>query len=122
MSGSITIAWNSPPLTATAAAIVVCRYPSLDLIPNVVCEQIERGIGPAASTARFRYILDTSGLFPEWPSDFEQIWPNGAEQPLRRRHGRADRGRDLDRSGRVPVMFDGSPRFRRSISAMARSS
>jgi len=70
-----------------AALVVVCKFdPSQDdddqrykLVPNVVCERIEHQVGPHAGTAHFRYLIDHTGLHPDWPTQFEEIWPQTAQ-------------------------------------------
>jgi len=115
MSGSITLDNSAPPLWQPAVPIQVCKFdPSqtvvgrYSLVPNVVCEQIERSIGPNASTAHFRYILDTSGLYPDWPTQFDKIWPQVVQS------GQYTCGTDeriavigYDPDGNATLLFDG---------------
>lgn len=84
--GELTFNNEGDGLGSIAQSIGVYRFdPSaegdsrFDLIPNVVCQRVERQIGPHPSTAHFRYLLDDSGMYPEWPSDFGQIFPQDAE-------------------------------------------
>jgi hypothetical protein len=86
MSGSITLDGTTAPLSTLAISLAVYRFDPTQsgqdryqLVPNVVCEQIERVLGPHPSTARLRYLLDNSGMFPDWPNDFGQIWPQTAQ-------------------------------------------
>jgi hypothetical protein len=81
MSGLFTIDASPADLSEPAAPLAVCRYDpdsGYTLMPNLICERIERPIGAKPSTAQLRYILDTAGLYPDWPSQFETIWPQTA--------------------------------------------
>lgn len=73
---------SSVNLSQMATTIVVARYDDksgdITPLPNVVCDRVEWPIGAKPSTASLRYLLDTSGIFPKWPSQYEQIWPQTA--------------------------------------------
>ena len=86
MSGTITLDNSGPPPWQPATPLAVAKFDPAStgegryrIVPNVVCERIERSIGPHASTAHFRYTIDHSGLYPDWPSQFEDIWPQTAQ-------------------------------------------
>ena len=81
MSGLFTIDASPADLSELAAPLAVCRYSpdsGYTLLPNLICERIERPIGAKASTAQLRYVMDTAGLYPDWPNQFEMIWPQTA--------------------------------------------
>lgn len=86
MPGTFTLDDNGVVLTYPATPVAVCGFdPSqaddedrYRLLPNIVCDRIERPIGAQPSTARFHYLLDNSGIYPDWPSQFEEIWPQTA--------------------------------------------
>jgi hypothetical protein len=48
------------------------------LLPNVVVDRIEWPLGANPSTARFHYLLDNTGIYANWPSQFDDIWPQTA--------------------------------------------
>lgn len=86
MPGTFTLDNSNAPLTAPATPVAVFKFaPTLTddedryrLLPNVVVDHIEHAIGAVPSTARFHYLLDNAGLYPDWPSQFEDIWPQTA--------------------------------------------
>lgn len=83
MAGGFTLDDPGIVLSQPATPIAVCKFDASQtsdeqrfrLIPNVVCDHIERCVGAVPSTARFHYLLDNSGINPDWPSQFEDIWP-----------------------------------------------
>lgn len=85
MPGTFTLDDSGPVLAEPATPVAVFRFdPSASgedryqLLPNVVCDHISRPAGPTPSTARFHYLLDNSGLNPDWPSQSEDLWPQTA--------------------------------------------
>ena len=83
MSGHITIDNQAPQLTTQAVGLAVVKFnpngsPRYLLVPNLVPDTIERPIGPQMGAAHLHYLIDHSGLFPEWPTQFDKIWPQTA--------------------------------------------
>lgn len=86
MAGTFTLDDTGPVLSAPATPVAVFKFdPSKTddesryrLLPNVVVDHIEHSIGANPSTARFHYLLDNANLYPDWPSQFEDIWPQTA--------------------------------------------
>lgn len=88
MAGSLDFDPYSAPLAGAAAQVGVFRYdPTLPedqrytLVPNVRCESIQYREGAEPPTARFRYLLDDSAPSPDYPSQFEDLWPLAADGP-----------------------------------------
>jgi hypothetical protein len=81
------------PLSLPLRVIEVARYDRLanantrfELLPNVVCTQVEYVYGAQPPRARFEYVLDDKFLEdhdgdantpprPRWPSQFDELWP-----------------------------------------------
>src|SRR3954447_16213974 len=86
MSGGFTLDDPGIVLSQPATPIAVFKFDASQtsdeqrfrLIPNVVCDHMERPVGAVPSTARFHYLLDNSGINPDWPSQFDDIWPQTA--------------------------------------------
>jgi hypothetical protein len=81
-------AQSSLPLSFPALSLVVALYDressstaSIDVLPNVVCESIEFRDGSEPSTARFRYLLDSTDPNSPFPITFADFWPLDADNP-----------------------------------------
>jgi hypothetical protein len=88
MAGSFSFDPYSAQLAGNAVPVGVFRYdPTLPAdtcyaaLPNVFCESVQYREGPQPPIARFRYLLDDSASSPDYPTQFEQLWPLDAAGP-----------------------------------------
>lgn len=82
----------SIPLARAASLIAVVRYKptppgemgvlaAYQVLPNVVCEDVQVREGADPGAARFRYTLDDSNPDLPWPDGFEDLYPISATGP-----------------------------------------
>jgi hypothetical protein len=114
MAGSFAFDPYAVSLAGNALPIGVFRYdpdlPTDDcytLVPNVRCESIRYREGAAPPVARLRYMLDDSSPSPDFPAQFEDLWPLQADGPYVVHNDERLVVLATSPSGRLRVLFDG---------------